>query len=143
VKEILLSQLNCSFGILKFLNLIDLPICATPDIAKNVINLVEIAFEKSLQNCMRPCTTYLYDLKVTFSHWNSIDIYEPNEAKDKSLFMIYYYYESVDTEIDSEYLLRDGNASLADIGGYLGLFLGISCFSVFSLFINFLQAKFS
>jgi len=123
------------------MNLTNLVTCETTQMAKKVFKNVDYNFGLAVDIRPLPCNTFYFDLKIIFAHVNSIDIYERNDEKDLSLFTVYYYYGSLDTEVDSEYLLRDSNTSLADIGGYLGLFLGISCFSIFSSLFNFFLPK--
>jgi len=56
-------------------------------------------------------------------------------------FMIYFYFTSLETLVSSESLIVDFSDLIATIGGNLGLFLGLSCLSIYIHFLEILQKK--
>ena len=56
-------------------------------------------------------------------------------------FWMYYYYETMETEINTESLIVDMSNLIGAIGGNMGLFLGFSFLSIFVFTLDLIQSK--
>ena len=64
-----------------------------------------------------------------------------NEAIDTSDFDLLVNYETFLIEDKVESLIYDFSTFLSAVGGNLGLFLGLSLFSVYEIFVNILKDR--
>ena len=44
--------------------------------------------------------------------------------------------------VEEEVLLHDRDSFLADLGGYVGILLGVSCWSLYDIAVGFIKRKF-
>ena len=56
-------------------------------------------------------------------------------------FWMYYYYETMETEINTESLIVDMSNLIGAIGGNMGLFLGFSFLSIFVFTLDLIQSR--
>ena len=97
-----------------------------------------------LKHCPVPCQQTIYAARLNKFHLNS-DLLSDKEAaagvRDSIVFMSIGF-ETFNTEQNFETLIYDTGNFLTQIGGNLGLFLGISCFSALAAIIQFIHNGF-
>ena len=92
-----------------------------------------------LQLCPLPCNLTTYDAKIDRHHINNLVGFDEkvvNAIKNHS-FLFGIAYETLAVHENVETLLVDTPNFLSQIGGHLGLFLGVSCLSVVTGIIKF------
>jgi len=96
---------------------------------------------KVLKRCPVPCEQTVYMTKLYKFHKNNyLGEYEEAAADQRNSFVfVSIGYETLNTELHFESLIYDTGNLLTQIGGNLGLFLGVSCFSILVGLIEFLQ----
>ena len=97
-----------------------------------------------LKTCPVPCQQTTYITKINKFHKNTF-VYSANgsSAGNSSSFVFMSIgYETLNTELHFETLIYDTGNFLTQIGGNLGLFLGVSCLSVMTDLIEFLHGGF-
>lgn len=97
-----------------------------------------------LQQCPVPCEQTMYVSRVNKFHKNSYFGSDEESAKGVNNSFVYLSigYETFNTELHFETLIYDTGNFLTQIGGNLGLFLGISCFSALAALTEFLHIGF-
>ncbi len=82
----------------------------------------------NLTGCLGPCEMFDYGETV-------VQEMQPDPRKDLALgeksLNLHVYFDSGRHEAREEYYVYDDNSLIADVGGYLGLLLGHSAFSLF------------
>ena len=68
-----------------------------------------------------------------------MELYTSNKINED--FWLFYYYETMETEINNEMLIVDVSNLIGAIGGNMGLFLGFSFLSIFVFSLDFIHAK--
>ena len=68
-----------------------------------------------------------------------MELYTSNKINED--FWLFYYYETMETEINTEMLIVDVSNLIGAIGGNMGLFLGFSFLSIFVFSLDFIHAK--
>jgi len=91
-----------------------------------------------LQQCPIPCDQTVFEAKISSYHMNSY-IVEDVMTVYKIKQILYLEYETFDREKHVETLIYDTATFLTQVGGNLGLFLGISCLSVILTIIDFFR----
>ena len=85
-----------------------------------------------------PCKQTVYD--VDFQRYHKYNMPKPTVDKSgKTGVLLSLKYENLATEEQVETLIYDASNFLAQVGGSLGLFLGVSCLSLFIGVINFFE----
>ena len=100
-----------------------------------------MSFDKILwlQQCPLPCNLTLYDAKIERYHLNNLAGFDDkviDEIKDQAC-LLGISYETLAVHENIETLIVDTANFLSQIGGNLGLFLGVSCLSVVTGIIQF------
>ena len=109
--------------------------------------------ENCLQQCPRECDTQSYSIKMYFSIYPSLsvkqylvqksrilsDFNSKNESIDGKLLNFQIYFESYYYDLISESPALIIPTLLANIGGLLGLFLGLSLLTFFEIFEIFFE----
>ncbi len=85
-------------------------------------NLIEVLENQESTKCQRRCQQMIWNVKVSK---------EPS-AGIKEGMAILYLENTMKSEHSEEVLINDLNTVIASVGGSLGLFLGVSCFSIFT-----------
>ena len=123
-------------GFEEFTNATHLKECTNYATAKETLTqFLEILYNKEkqqlLNSCPVPCEQTTFVTRVTKYHKNSY-LVAAEEAPDdgNSTVFLSIGYETLNTELHFETLIYDIGNFLTQIGGNLGLFLGISCLSV-------------
>ena len=77
------------------------------------------------------CNTTSYKVIVNHMHINSfVDPMNEMGVRVEEMFILGFYYDSLNVEERVEMLVYDWSAFLASVGGNLGLALGFSCLSI-------------
>ena len=100
--------------------------------------------EAMLKKCPVPCEQTTYVTKTKRLHKNTF-VYPTNSSSagnNSSFVFMSIGYETLNTELHFETLIYDTGNFLTQIGGNLGLFLGVSCLSVMTDLIEFLHGGF-
>ena len=85
-----------------------------------------------------PCKQTVFDIDLHRYHkYNVPYVIVDNSGKPGVLLSLKY--ENLATEEQVETLIYDASNFLAQVGGSLGLFLGVSCLSLFIGVINFFE----
>ncbi len=97
--------------------------------------MFEVAFH---EKCPDECSETFYE--------NKIMNYDSNGDADNSIldrgadyYGVYAYYGSMKIVIKTEEYVYGFGAAIVAVGGSMGLFLGTSCYSLCSSFIDFMQ----
>ena len=89
--------------------------------------------------CPLPCIITSYQATLLYTHKNAMELYTSNKINED--FWLFYYYETMETEINNEMLIVDVSNLIGAIGGNMGLFLGFSFLSIFVFSLDFIHAK--
>ncbi len=84
--------------------------------------LIEMIESQEQTKCLHKCRRTVWKVKVTK---------EPSTGIDHGNAMLYID-SSMKSEHSEDVLIYDINTVIASVGGSLGLFLGVSCFSLFT-----------
>ena len=140
------NEIGCTFGLIQSLNLTSkIPQCANKSQAtkasESAMNyLIEGMQDPDKFGCPLPCSFSFYKFQLVYQHKNAFELFT-GESRPKDVFCLYYYFDSLETEVKTESLIIDISSLIANIGGNLGLFLGFSCLSIFILTIDIIQKK--
>ncbi len=85
-------------------------------------NLMEVLENQESTQCQRRCQQTIWNVKVS---------QEPSAGIQKRMAVLYLE-STMKSERSEEVLINDLNTVIASVGGSLGLFLGVSCFSMFT-----------
>lgn len=55
---------------------------------------------------------------------------------------LYVFFESLAVTVEEEYLLLDLNGLVANLGGWVGILVGMSCYGIAESFIGLVQGYF-
>lgn len=112
--------------------------CSSPKSLSRYIQLVNktwISQESDFvatTKCQLPCTTEYYDV-VTVRE-------KAQRTEDDSGLIHFHLYVGTDKIINmQELLIYDNNNVIADVGGYLGLLLGVSAFSLYQKLMSYFE----
>ena len=90
------------------------------------------------------CEVPKYDVKIQTWGPKALGLYpdiKPNQIKDEQ--WPYIFYDSTNVTYYQQIPILSFWGFLSSAGGSLGLFLGFSCYSFLSTFVEYLKAKFS
>ncbi len=90
---------------------------------KHGYNLMEVSNNPNETKCPRRCKQTVWNVKI---------VYEPSPGIKDNMALLYLS-NTMKKEHSEEVLINDANTVIASLGGSLGLFLGVSCFSVMTL----------
>ena len=94
-------------------------ICTNTTLAKKAHEYYEQSFKTYSENCLNPCTYFLIDA-IKLDAFNRTD-------KDKDYIQLFFSeYIKVNTAFYNYLTL----SMIAEIGGYVGLFLGVSFYQI-------------
>lgn len=105
---------------------------------KNIINKLYPANSNQIYNmtgCLSKCDRYSYAIKPT------TDLTRPTWNKNNDSIALWLYVSTGETEVREQYIEYDWNALVADVGGYLGLLLGHSVYSLFVMSTEWVKTK--
>jgi hypothetical protein len=111
----------------------------------NILNLVQINSSLCLTlflgeyGCPLPCSLSSYKATLQYTHKNAMELFTGIKVDNE--FWMYYYYDSMETEINTESLIVDMSNLIGAIGGNMGLFLGFSFLSLFLFTLDFIHEK--
>ena len=78
-----------------------------------------------------PCKRTSFDINLNLYHKNSvIDPFDEFHYNSRDIFMLRFYYDSINVEERVVTLVYDLSSFLAAAGGNIGLALGFSCLSL-------------
>ncbi len=116
---------------------------------KRAINALKV-FEKSsivflknqnIPQCPMSCFQIGFVATLNYFHINSMLNPRLSEAIDVSDFDLLVNYETFQIEDTVESLIYDFSSFVSAVGGNLGLFLGLSLFSVYGIFVQIIKDK--
>ena len=117
--------------------------CKDRESAQGNVNIfTDMLYSKKflwLRECPLPCEQTVYDAKIVRFHANSLvgrDEKMSNEIR-KSAVLLGIGFETFAVHDHIENLVYDAGNFLSQIGGNLGLFLGVSCLSILTGIIKF------
>ena len=126
LKDILIKNVGCVTPFGQYENAI---ICTDSNKSMNAINLTKYYFDDAKSQCLSPCT--FLSLKIS-----GIDT---KKLQNRSLGQIKLFFEQEVPMIES-YFLYDGFTFLAELGAYIGLFLGFAIFDISTVFDRIVDA---
>ena len=89
--------------------------------------------------CPLPCSHFTYSINLVRQHKNAFELFTgENRTED---YHLYFYYSSLESDVESENLIVDFPNLVANIGGYLGLLLGFSCLTIYLSVLDLAKAK--
>jgi hypothetical protein len=133
---------KCSTALIQGFNFSSkMPMCpqqVSRETTKSSIDLF-ISGMKHLEDfgCPLPCSVSSYRAELFHQHKNVFEVSSAEPLAED--FVLYYYFSSLDTDVNTETLIIDFPNLVANIGGNLGLFLGFSCLSIYVMFLDMLQ----
>ncbi len=86
-----------------------------------------------MTGCLRKCQRTIYEVKEIPQPVEKTFEYFDYDNDGNSDLISLFLYVSNSYETAEEYLLFDGNAIISAVGGALGLFLGFSCLTMFTV----------
>ena len=93
-------------------------ICTNATLAEKAYDYFDFTFKTYTNNCLNPCTFFLID---------AIKIDEDNWTEDSAYLQLSFQEYVKVTEAFYNYLTL---SMIAEIGGYVGLFLGVSFYQI-------------
>lgn len=122
---------------IRLMNISDMEACQTTKEIDDLNNALQYTMDRSRRKesgCLKPCTVPTITTKL-------VENMVPTVKGHPRANFSYMYLEWEDDHVlnEEEYLLMDGNAIIANIGGSLGLFLGFSCLAFVRLLLDGLQ----
>ncbi len=126
IQYIVLSSLACWYppGLYLIDNISDIELCKTIEeenfARENAFDLMEKMESQSETSCPRKCRQTFYKVTV---------IREPN-AEPKHHTAVVFLGSRMKSEHQEDVVIYDINNVVASVGGSLGLFLGVSCYSM-------------
>ncbi len=94
----------------------------------------------SRNHCSKSCNEYSY--KTEFTTYESTGDY-PEYNMEPGYLNMFIFFENLVVEIKTEEYVYGFGTAIAAVGGSMGLFLGTSCYSLVSGFLDGLQYIFS
>ena len=140
------NELGCTFGLIQSLNLTSkMPQCANRNQSTNAVANATNYLIKGMQDpdmfgCPLPCLFSYYTFQIVYQHINAFELFT-GKSPPQNEYILYFYFNTLETEVKTESLIIDLSSLIANIGGNLGLFLGFSCLSIFILTIELIQKK--
>jgi hypothetical protein len=140
------NDLGCTFGLIQSLNLTSkMPQCANRTQSTNAVANATNYLIKGMQDpdafgCPLPCLFSYYTFQIVYQHINAFELFT-GKSPPQNEYILYFYFNTLETEVKTESLIIDLSSLIANIGGNLGLFLGFSCLSIFILTIELIQKK--
>ena len=131
----ILHHVNCSTIILKVnKTLEESRICQDADDFTDMKRQERDILEKILVNdwnekCLRPCEKIEYTGSMTMAHENSMKLM-PFDLDTKQHVGIWIQYDDFMVQEHQEFFVLDENGLVASIGGFMGIFLGLSTLSI-------------
>jgi len=164
LQKLVIDKCNCHFS--TYVSLIDSKICATPNQTMCAIGEYANAYGKNsyhVNNCLHQCPLECNSTKITYTTTSYellgdvyVDLIQKNknlssdfhnktitpEIAKKSVSRIFLYYDSLSYTQSDDAPQIDLITLIANVGGNLGLFLGVSLFSVWEIVITLLEIYF-
>lgn len=138
------AKLVCKSVLIKELNLSSkIPLC-TPEESRNATSQAIMHFVTQMQitndlGCPIPCSHSSYSPNMLRQHSNAFELFTGESRTDD--YMLYFYYSTLESDEESENLIVDFPNLVANTGGFLGLFLGLSCLNIYLFFLDLAQKK--
>ena len=143
IVKLLEDKLVCQSAAIHGLNLSSkVPVCLDNPTSYNATKIALKNFLNGMQNldefgCSLPCSYSKYSFDMVRQHKNAFLLVDgSNETKD---YLLYVYYSSLESVLESESLRIDFSNLMSGIGGALGLFLGISCLTIYLFILEFFK----
>ena len=89
-----------------------------------------ILVQKKYKECLRPCEKMEYVGSMTLLHQNSKKLAPYQYANASQFVGVLIKYDSFLVQEQQEYFILDENELVSNIGGFLGMFLGLSTLSI-------------
>jgi len=136
------KRFNCTSVFSRFLNDMPLPKCHTKELSQEMDELVEESFYSLLRNphlsgCPLPCNQSSFQSAAFTGHKNFFG--KSRRPPDRINLIVFY--ETLISQITTETFRVDLGVLFSSIGGYLGLFLGFSCFKTLLILVELLKKK--
>ena len=93
-------------------------------------SLDTILVQKKYKECLRPCEKMEYIGSMTLLHQNSKKLAPYQYANASQFVGVLIKYDSFLVQEQQEYFILDENELVSNIGGFLGMFLGLSTLSI-------------
>ena len=145
IRGLIEKNIKCKTALIHGLNLSsEIPFCPNASVSKQMLSAIVDTFMREMQHfeelgCPMPCSLSPYKAELMLNHENAMELY--TGLKNSQHFLLYLYYYSMESEVDSESLIIDFTNLIASVGGNLGLFLGFSCLTVYWLLLDLLKKK--
>ena len=104
------------------------PICGSAN-SKDMINIIDVVFEKTMKKCQSSCSTYEYYGKKA----------SLNQMESGKSLQLWFMFETMEMTIRQEYIIYDHIGLISSVGGTLGLFIGFSFYDALCWFLERIQ----
>ena len=145
IRKLFKDKLACKSALINGINLSSkVPMCSDNETSRNITSDAIEIFVSRMQNldefgCPLPCSHFTYSINLVRQHKNAFELFTgENRTEDYHLF---FYYSSLESDVESENLIVDFPNLVANIGGYLGLLLGFSCLTIYLSVLDLAKAK--
>lgn len=138
------ENLACQSALINQIRLSPYKPQCTPEASRNgtsaALDLIVDAMQRLDDiGCPMPCSQTTYSGNLMTQHTNAFELFTGEKRTQD--YLLYFYYSSLESDVEAESLIIDFPNLIANVGGYLGLLLGFSCLTIYLYLLELAKIK--